>query len=239
MFIKLLDYKIFSGTKDQLLKLIDEKVKVNIISGNPEILYTGLKNKDLFKEFTSKNSLIIPDGVGTVIASKFLGTPVNEKIAGIEVLAKLLKKAEKEGKKVYFLGSKKDILNVCIENVIESYPELKISGYHNGFFDLENCNEIIKSINENKTDYLFIAMGCPRQEIFIKKYMKDLNCQVFMGVGGSFDVIAGNVQRAPRWMINLGMEWLYRTIKEPFRIKRLQSIPKFLFIVLKTKMKRR
>ena len=239
MFIKLLDYKVFSGTKKELLNLIDKKKKVNIVSGNPEILYTGLKNRELFKEFTNENSLIIPDGVGTVIASKIIGTPVNEKIAGIEILAKLLKKAEKEGKKVYFLGAKEDVIKSCVQNVVESYPEIKISGYHNGFFEIDNCEKIIKEINENKTNYLFIAMGCPRQENFIKKYMNTLNCEVFMGVGGSFDVIAGNVQRAPRWMINLGLEWFYRTIKEPFRIKRLQSIPKFLLIVLKSKIKGR
>ena len=115
------------------------------------------------------------------------------------------------------------------------YPRLHIVGARNGFFDIENAGEIINDIKDKKPLALFVAMGCPRQEKFIVEYMNDLPVKIFMGVGGSFDVIGDKVKRAPRWMINIGMEWAYRVLKEPFRIKRLGSIPKFLWLVVKDK----
>lgn len=114
----------------------------------------------------------------------------------------------------------------------------EIVGSNNGFFDLDNCDDLIEKINESKADILFVAMGAPRQEVFIEKYKDKLCCKIFMGVGGSFDVFAGNVNRAPQFMINIGMEWLYRVAKEPWRIKRLGSIPKFLVLSLKERGKR-
>ncbi|WP_249175702.1 WecB/TagA/CpsF family glycosyltransferase, partial [Clostridium tyrobutyricum] len=101
-----------------------------------------------------------------------------------------------------------------------------------GFFDLENCNNIIEDIKEKRPYAIFVAMGSPRQDIFISRNMEKLPCNIFMGVGGSFDVFAGKVKRAPKWMVNIGIEWLYRVIKEPWRIKRLISIPKFLINII-------
>ncbi|MCY6483579.1 WecB/TagA/CpsF family glycosyltransferase [Clostridium aestuarii] len=232
MFTRILGYKIFSGTKKELLGYINDFDKVNIISGNPEILYSGIKDEFLNSVFTEKNSIIIPDGVGTVLASKLVKNPVKEKIAGIEVMEEILSKCEKENKRVYLLGAKEEVLKECIINLITKYPKLVIIGAHNGYFDLNNCEDIINDIREKNPYALFIAMGCPRQEIFIANNIKHLPCKVFMGVGGSFDVFAGTVNRAPRWMINLGLEWLYRVIKEPWRINRLGAIPKFLWKVL-------
>lgn len=103
------------------------------------------------------------------------------------------------------------------------------------FFDLNNCENIIQEIKLSEPWAIFVAMGSPRQEIFIEKIMPIVNTKVFMGVGGVFDIFAGELKRAPKWMISLGLEWLYRVIKEPFRIKRLISIPKFLLLVLKNK----
>ncbi|SHE83416.1 WecB/TagA/CpsF family glycosyltransferase [Clostridium fallax] len=239
MYVKILDYNVFNGSKKELLEVIDNKDKVNIISGNPEILYTSLNNDTLLKSFKDDTALIIPDGVGTIVASKIIGSPIKEKIPGIEIMDKLLKKFNKDGRKVYLLGAKEETLKKCIETLRDIYPNLNIVGSHNGYFDLNNCENIVEDIKNSKAEAIFIAMGCPRQEIFINKYIYELPCKIFMGVGGSFDVIAGNVGRAPKIMISLGLEWLYRVAKEPSRIKRLGSIPKFLFIVLKSKNKRR
>lgn len=239
MYVKILDYNVFNGSKKELLEVIDNKDKVNIISGNPEILYTSLNNDTLLKSFKDDTALIIPDGVGTIVASKIIGSPIKEKIPGIEIMDKLLKKFNKDGRKVYLLGAKEETLKKCIETLRDIYPNLNIVGSHNGYFDLNNCENIVEDIKNSKAEAIFIAMGCPRQEIFINKYIYELPCKIFMGVGGSFDVIAGNVGRAPKIMISLGLEWLYRVAKEPSRIKRLGSIPKFLFIVIKSKNKRR
>lgn len=235
MFTKILDFNVFNEDKESLMDYIEDLDKVNIISGNPEVLFNGLKNSVLQKSFNDEYSLIIPDGIGTVIASKLLKNPVKEKIAGIDVVKEVIIKADKEGKSVYFLGATEDVVLKCIKNVKQDYPNLKIAGYHNGFFDLNNCEEIVKNIHESRPWAILVAMGSPRQEVFIEKIKDVTDVKIYMGVGGVFDIFAGNLKRAPKWMISLGVEWLYRVIKEPFRIKRLTSIPKFLLMVLKNR----
>ncbi|EOU1739327.1 WecB/TagA/CpsF family glycosyltransferase [Clostridium perfringens] len=238
MYKELLGYKIFSDNKEELLKEIENKKRVNIISGNPEVLYNGIKNEFLKNSFTKEDALIIPDGVGTLLAAKINGIDITEKIAGIEVMNMLLEEARDKNLKVFLLGAKEEILIKCKEKIKENYDGINIVGSNNGFFDLDNCDDLIEKINESKADILFVAMGAPRQEVFIEKYKDKLCCKIFMGVGGSFDVFAGNVNRAPQFMINIGMEWLYRVAKEPWRIKRLGSIPKFLVLSIKERGKR-
>lgn len=235
MFTKILDFKIFNRDKKELMKYIENFDKVNIISGNPEVLFNGLNNPILKENFNDKNSLIIPDGVGTVIASKLIKNPVKEKIAGIDIVREVLIKANQEKKSIYLLGAKEEIINKCVENISLEFPDLKIAGFHNGFFDLNSCNDIIEEVCNLNPWAIFVAMGSPRQEIFIEKVMNRTNTHIFMGVGGVFDIFAGELKRAPKWMISLGLEWLYRVAKEPFRIKRLIAIPKFLLLVLKYK----
>lgn len=238
MYKELLGYKIFSDNKEELLKEIENKKRVNIISGNPEVLYNGIKNEFLKNSFTKEDALIIPDGVGTLLAAKINGIDITEKIAGIEVMNMLLEEARDKNLKVFLLGAKEETLIKCEEKIKENYDGINIVGSNNGFFDLDNCDDLIEKINESKADILFVAMGAPRQEVFIEKYKDKLCCKIFMGVGGSFDVFAGNVNRAPQFMINIGMEWLYRVAKEPWRIKRLGSIPKFLILSIKERGKR-
>lgn len=238
MYKELLGYKIFSDNKEELLKEIENKKRVNIISGNPEVLYNGIKNEFLRNSFTKEDALIIPDGVGTLLAAKINGIDITEKIAGIEVMNMLLEEARDKNLKVFLLGAKEETLIKCKEKIKENYDGINIVGSNNGFFDLDNCGDLIEKINESKADILFVAMGAPRQEVFIEKYKDKLCCKIFMGVGGSFDVFAGNVNRAPQFMINIGMEWFYRVAKEPWRIKRLGSIPKFLLLSLKERGKR-
>lgn len=235
MASRILKFDIYDKTKKDLVDEIDKYNKVHIISGNPEVLINGLNNEKLLKNFTSKNSLIIPDGIGTIISSKIVNQPVKEKIAGIEFMEELLKKYEKEKKSIYLLGTNQVTLEQCIDNIMKKHPNIDIVGFHNGYFDINNCEDIIKDIKNSNAHALFVAMGCPKQEIFISENMDKLPCKIYMGVGGSFDVLAGKVKRAPKWMINMGLEWLYRVSKEPYRIKRLGSIPKFIFKVVREK----
>ena len=237
MFTKILNFNIFNKDKNALMNYIESFEKVNIVSGNPEVLFNGLNDPMLKENFNDKTSIIIPDGVGTVIASKLLKEPVHEKIAGIDVVREVLIKANLEEKSIYLLGAKEEILKKCVENIKLEFPKLKVSGFHNGFFDLNNCDDIIEDIKICDPWAIFVAMGSPRQEIFIKKIMDKLNTHIFMGVGGVFDVFAGELKRAPRWMLSLGLEWLYRVVQEPFRLKRLIVIPKFLLLVLKNRKK--
>ena len=228
-YIKLLDFDIFSGSFDEAINEILSMKKVHVISGNPEVLYTALNDKELFDNFTSDEGFIIPDGVGVQVSAKLQKKKIQEKIAGIEVLRALLKRLEDSGESVYFIGSTEEIINSFVEKINCLYPKLNIVGYRNGYFDLNNCNEVISEIEKANPHALFVAMGCPRQEKFILKAMKNSNISIFMGVGGSFDVISEKLKRAPKWMINMSLEWLYRVSKEPWRIKRLGSIPKFIY----------
>lgn len=232
MFTRLLKYNVFNGSKSELMKYISEFSKVNIVSGNPEVLYNGLYNDLLLKNFTSPSTVIIPDGIGTLLASRIVGRPVKEKIAGIEVMEDIVKKCEKKGKSIYLLGARQQVLDRCRENLKKKYPLLNISGSHNGYFDLNDCENILEDIKSSNPYAIFVAMGAPKQDIFISQNMDKLPCRIFMGVGGSFDVFAKKVKRAPKWMIALGLEWLYRVIREPSRIKRLVLIPKFLLKVI-------
>lgn len=237
MFTKILGFKVFNKDKAALMDYIEEFQKVNIISGNPEVLYNGLSDMLLKENFNEETSVIIPDGVGTVIASKIVKAPVKEKIAGIDVVREVLIKANVERKSIYLLGAKQEILERCVENIKKEFPNLKVSGFHNGFFDLNNCKDIIEDVIKSEPWAIFVAMGSPRQEIFINKIMDRANTHIFMGVGGVFDIFAGELTRAPKWMLAFGLEWLHRVIQEPFRIKRLMVIPKFLLLVFKNRNK--
>ena len=235
MYRKLLDYNIFSGNKSELMDEILKKARVNIISGNPEVLYNGLNNEFLKESYNSKDSIIIPDGIGTIIASKVFGKKIINKLAGIEVMDMLLDYCDKNEKTIYLIGAKDNIVNKCTKNIKNLHPKLNILGCSNGFFDIGSCDSLIDDIKKLKPFALFVAMGTPKQELFIEKYKNNLPCTVFMGVGGSFDVLAGTTKRAPRWIINIGLEWFYRVIREPKRIKRLKVIPQFIFLSWKNK----
>ena len=237
MFTEILGFKVFNKEKAALMDYIEGFDKVNIISGNPEVLYNGLSDTLLKENFKAETSVIIPDGVGTVIASKIVKAPVKEKIAGIDVVREVLIKANVERKSIYLLGAKQEILERCVENIKKEFPNLKVSGFHNGFFDLNNCQDIIDEVIKSEPWAIFVAMGSPRQEIFINKIMDRANTHIFMGVGGVFDIFAGELTRAPKWMLAFGLEWLHRVIQEPFRIKRLMVIPKFLLLVFKNRNK--
>lgn len=228
MFSKILDFDVFNGTQEELLTLLEDYEKVNVISGNPEVLMNSIKDEKLYHNFINKQTIIIPDGVGTVIASKIVREPVKGKIAGIELMHSIIQKCNTEGLSIYLLGAKQEILDKCVTNLRNQFPDIEISGYHNGYFDIDNCNEIINDIIKKKPYAIFVAMGSPKQELFIMNYMDKLPCKIYMGVGGSFDIIAGELNRAPDWMITSGLEWLYRVYKEPVRIKRLSSIPHFI-----------
>lgn len=234
-FVKVLNYKIYKNSLNNALKYIEKFEKVHIVSGNPEVLFQGLEEKELLDNFLSEEVFIIPDGVGIQLAAKYLKTPVKEKIAGIEFMKAIISECENENRGIYLIGTTEENIKDCVANLMVKYPKINILGYRNGFFDLDKCDELIKEINEKKPYAVFVAMGCPRQERFIIRNFYKIDSKIFMGVGGSFDIIADKIKRAPKWMINLGLEWLYRVIKEPFRIKRLGKIPRFLMKVIKEK----
>ena len=219
---KLFGLDIYTKGKNALLDDISIKdEKVHIVSGNAEVLKRPLKDNSLFEEFSQEHLIIIPDGVSVSVPIKVKKHIDVERITGIDLMISILEKYEKEGKSVFLLGAKEPVVEKVVKNIAEKYPHLYIAGYNHGFINIHDCDDILKKIKASNADALFVAMGTPNQETFIINYMDELPCKLYMGVGGSFDVLSGEVSRAPKWISKIGMEWLYRIAKDPSKIKRL------------------
>jgi N-acetylglucosaminyldiphosphoundecaprenol N-acetyl-beta-D-mannosaminyltransferase len=164
--------------------------------------------------------LVSADGQSLVWASRLLGEPLPERVPGIDLMLRLLEIAEAEGFRVFFLGARPDVLARALTNLRERYPRLIIAGSHHGYFDTESCEDVCAEINRGQPQILFVAMSSPQKEYWVSDYGSILDTQVIVGVGGSLDVIAGVVRRAPQWMQRAGLEWAFRLVQEPGRLWR-------------------
>ena len=199
------------------------------VTPNAEIAYEALRDESL-RELLNEADLVLPDGAGVVLASKILKTPLQQKVAGVDFADGLLGMLAQNGKSVYLLGSKPGIAELAAEKMREKHPGLTICGMHGGYFKDEA--PVIAAINEAKPDVLFVCLGAPKQELFMKRHQNDLSCRLMIGLGGSLDSFAGTVKRAPKWMIKANLEWLYRLYKEPKRFGRMLRLPKYLWAVV-------
>ena len=184
------------------------------------------------KEVLQESDLVIPDGIGLIYASKIHQLGLNERVTGIDTMERILKYANNTKKSIYLFGGKPGVAEKAAEKMKEVYPSLQIKGIRDGYFKKEEEDKIIDHINEVKPDLLFVALGAPKQEKWIYNNRKILNAKVAMGVGGALDVWAGTAKRAPKIFQNLHLEWFYRLMKEPSRIGRMMSLPKFMIKVL-------
>jgi N-acetylglucosaminyldiphosphoundecaprenol N-acetyl-beta-D-mannosaminyltransferase len=207
-----------------------------VITANPIMVMAALGDP-AYKAMMQRAELIVPDGTGIVWAAKYAGNPVKERVPGIELLHELLRVGESFGWRFYLLGAAPDIVAETARRLQQRFPGIAIAGYRDGFFGPQEDAEVIRSIREAKPDVLFVARGADTQEPWIDRYKHELGVPLVMGVGGSFDVIAGKTKRAPRWVQRMRLEWLYRLIQEPFRYKRMLVLPKFVLYVLRDKEK--
>lgn len=221
-------------TMEEFLQIFEERIlneeKTFIVTANPEIV-TKANTDPVYRETLNKADFITADGVGVVIASKILKTPLKERVAGFDLMGKLLEKAEQQNLKVYLLGAKDTTLEKAYKNIKEKHPQLNIVGRHHGYIDIED-EDLVEEIASLQPDIIFVALGFPKQEYWIAEHMHRFKKGLFMGIGGSFDVWAGEAKRAPEIWIKLNLEWLYRLIQEPTRFKRMLVLPKFLIKVL-------
>lgn len=220
-------YKIF-------LDFVNSDDTYTIFTPNPEILIKAVEDNE-FKNVLSSGDLIVPDGMGIVYASKFLHLGIEDRVTGIDMMEKILNYLSSTKGSAYFFGAKKSIISAASKNIKDKYANLEVVGFSSGYFDEDEEQNIIKDINEKKPDVLFVGLGAPKQEKWIYNHKKILNAKVIIGVGGSFDVYSGYIKRAPKWIQKSGLEWLYRLISDPKRIKRMIFIPKFIVRVLKEK----
>ena len=222
----------YEKLKDNIIEDIENKKKSFIVAINPEKILKARKDEKL-KKLLNNATYQIPDGVGIIYASKIKKGNIKSRITGIDCMDMLCKLASDKGYKIFLYGAKEETIKLAKEKLEEKYQNIKIVGYINGY-EKDN-DKILKAINKSQADIIFVALGSPKQENWITNNMDKINASIFQGVGGSFDVISGNIKRAPVWMQKAGLEWLYRLIKEPKRIFRQLKLFKFLFLIIFSK----
>ncbi|MGM0867003.1 MAG: WecB/TagA/CpsF family glycosyltransferase [Bacillota bacterium] len=236
--VQILDIPFVNKTKDDIVndlynQYLKEEKKAFIVTANPEIVMHARTDTDYLYTL-SKADYIIPDGIGVVIASRLKKQPLIERVPGFELMEELLALSNEHPIRVYIVGAKPEVLEKAVVNVKKKYPNLHLVGYHHGYFEDEN-EEIIHEIQESEPDLVLVALGFPRQEKWIKENMTRVQKGVFIGVGGSIDVLAGHVKRAPVIWQKVHLEWFYRLLQQPSRWRRMVVLPQFIFHVLKSR----
>ncbi|MBN2851765.1 MAG: WecB/TagA/CpsF family glycosyltransferase [Clostridia bacterium] len=204
-----------------------------IYTPNAEICMEAYQNST-FREVLNRGTLVIPDGQGVVLASRILKTPVKEKVGGFKLTLSIFESNQKVS--CYLLGSKPGVTDKAVKIINEKYKNITICGHRNGYFSEKDIPGIIDDINQSHAQFLMVGLGAPKQEIFIDQHQDQINCAVIMGVGGSIDVIAGEVKKTPDIFVKLSLEWFHRLITQPKRLKRMLKIPVFLLICLKKRI---
>jgi N-acetylglucosaminyldiphosphoundecaprenol N-acetyl-beta-D-mannosaminyltransferase len=242
--IELLSLPVDSLTMDETVGLIRGAIENGRVMQH--IVVNAAKMVNAQKDFALRQSIvesdiINADGQAVVWASKFLGKPLPERVAGIDLMERLVAMAHENGLKIFFLGAMESVVREVVFKYTLKYSDSIVAGYRNGYFSPEEDGEVALQIAESGAHLLFVAITSPRKEIFLNQYKDVMNIPFVMGVGGSFDVVAGKVSRAPMWMQKSGLEWLYRVYQEPRRMWKRYLITNslFIFYVLRAKFKSR
>lgn len=233
--VEMMGVPIAPVTQQQLTNIIMEFMEGHqcrsIMTPNPEMVMAAQKHDGLMKALQSAD-LVLPDGIGLIMASKLKNMGLKERVTGIDTMDQILAYCYKRNKRVFLLGGKPGVADMAAKNIEKKYPGIQIVGTQHGYFNTDDSNEVLKEINESQPDVLFAGLGFPRQEVWIQNWREEMNCCIAMGIGGSLDVYAGVAKRAPLTFQKLGLEWFYRLIKEPWRIKRMMVLPRFLWDIL-------
>ena len=202
--------------------MLEKKERGYVVTPNAEIVYESIHD-DGFRALLNDASMVLPDGAGVVLGAKILGTPIKEKVAGIEFGEEVCRVLAKNSGRLYLLGSKPGIAKAAGEKLAAKYPGLVICGVADGYFKDEKA--VIEKINAAKPDVLFVCLGAPKQEKWMARWGQHSGAKMAIGLGGVLDVYAGNVERAPESWQKLGLEWAYRLKKEPQRFGRMARLP--------------
>ena len=215
---------------DTAMDRLRARRKGYVVTPNPEIV--DLCRKDsAYRDIVNRAALVLPDGIGIIYAAKILGEPVSGKVAGVEFAEHLVSAMAKEHMRLFLLGAKPGVAEQAGKNLCAKYPGLVLAGTHDGYFS--DPQTAVDAVNAcGGADVVFVCLGAPKQEKFMAQYQDALDATLLCGLGGSLDVFAGVVKRAPDIFIKLGLEWFYRLLKQPSRIGRMMTLPKFLLIVI-------
>ena len=233
--------KLYNKIEKSFYKILEKNLSQNkktfIVTANPETFMMSEKDEEMRKLLLDNDTFLVPDGIGIVKAARMINYDVKERITGIDIANELLKLGNKQKKSIYLFGAKQEVIDSMEKVLKESYPNLNLVGMSNGYE--KDKDKIFEKIVKTKPDIVLVALGIPLQEKLIYKHLDKFDKGIFVGVGGSFDVISGHKKRAPKIFIKLNLEWLYRILKEPKRLKRFyDSNVKFLFKVKKKNKKK-
>jgi len=222
-------------TQEEALSRIDSFIETGrphqVVTVNPEFVVSAQRD-DSFKAILNQASLALPDGVGLLWASRYLGTPLKERVTGVDTLQGMAARAAAKGYSLYLLGGEPGVAAEAAANLRVMFPGLRIAGTCTGSPREEDEEPIIEDIKEARPDMLFVAFGAPNQEKWIARNLERLEVPVAMGVGGALDFISGRTKRAPLLFRRLGLEWLYRLYHQPWRWRRMLSLPLFVILLL-------
>lgn len=234
--VKILGVPVHPLTMNESVAVLEEKLQKKeqafVVTANAEIIMMCQQDKEYNNIVSEQADLVLPDGAGAVWAGRYLGNEVPERVAGFDLYNQLLKLSADKGYKAYFFGGAPGVAEAAKNKAEELYPGVQIVGCRNGYFTEAEEENIIKEINDAAPDMLFVALGAPKQEKWLVKYRNQLKPRVLMGIGGSFDVLAGKMERAPKWMQEASMEWAFRLYKQPSRFMRMLALPKFVLKVI-------
>ena len=222
------------GAVEKILERVSQSKKTFVVTANAEIIMMG-QSDDEYMEILNNAALVLPDGAGTVWAGRKLGYEVPERVAGYDLFLNLMTEAAQMKLKVFFFGSAPGVAEEAKQKCEILYPGVSIVGCRDGYFKEEDNLAIVEEINNSGADLLFVALGAPKQEKWLAKFQDILKPSLLMGIGGSFDVVAGKMERAPKWMQDASLEWLFRLYKQPSRLGRMLVLPKFVIKVLRIK----
>ena len=214
--------KTYNKSKDSFHNLVKENLKNDkkmfIVTANPETLMIGEDNKEFSNILLDEKTIIVPDGIGVLKGAKMLGRDMKETITGVELCTKLFEYLNEMKKSLCLFGAKKEVVEKLKEVINEKYHNINLLKIYDGY--IEDKDKVMEEIVDLKPDVTLLALGIPKQEMLIYKYLDKFNKGIFVGVGGSFDVLSGTKKRAPKIFLKLKLEWLYRITREPKRLKR-------------------
>lgn len=214
---------------EELEQKVEKEEKCFVITANPEIFMLGSKNKEIDKILCDEQTVMVADGIGLILAGKKLGFELKERIPGVEICEELLNYANTNRKRVFLFGAAPEVADTLAEKIRTEYKGIALCGYENGY--VQDKDAVFEKIQKLRPDFVFVALGMPAQEQLIYKHMDRFDKGIFIGVGGSFDVLSGCKKRAPRIFVKLNLEWAYRIAREPKRLKRFwDNNIKFLFV---------
>ena len=218
----------------QAVENLQSKRRCMVVTPNAEIAQSCVTD-DRLREIVRKAGLVLPDGIGVIYASRILKKPLKQRVPGVEFGENLVSALRDTGKTIFFLGGKPGVAEEAAHRLQVKYPGLKVAGTKDGYFQREE--EAVEAVQQAKPDVLFVCLGSPKQEYFMADHFDQLGATLMVGLGGSLDVYAGKVERAPALFRKLGLEWFYRLLRQPSRLGRMMKLPQYLWQSIRWRMK--